>query len=58
MWGYKPAGNGAWSGGQIIDPNNGKIYKSNLKLNGNTLDVRGFIGFSALGRTQHWHRVK
>jgi len=58
MWGYQPKGDGSWTNGHIIDPNNGKIYKSNLSVSGNTLNVRGYIGFSALGRTQNWYRVK
>ena len=47
-----------WSGGQILDPENGKTYKCSITLEdgGRTLKVRGFIGFSILGRTQHWLR--
>jgi len=47
-----------WSGGKILDPHNGKIYKCNLSLEegGQKLKVRGFIGFSLLGRTQFWTR--
>lgn len=47
-----------WSGGQILDPNNGKTYKCTMNLNGsNKLSVRGYIGISLLGRTQTWTRV-
>lgn len=48
----------AWGGGEILDPNNGRIYRVNLKLadGGRRLDVRGFIGFAAFGRTQTWIR--
>ena len=44
-----------WSGGQILDPENGKTYKCSLTLEegGQKLKVRGLIGFSLLGRTQH-----
>jgi uncharacterized protein (DUF2147 family) len=51
---------GAWVGGDILDPNNGKIYKVLLKLvdGGKKLDVRGYIGMPMLGRTQTWHRVE
>lgn len=45
-----------YSGGTIMDPNNGKVYKCKLKVEGDKLKVRGFIGFSALGRTQTWLR--
>ena len=49
-----------FSGGDILDPKNGKIYKVKLTLidGGTKLDVRGFIGFSLLGRTQTWTRVE
>lgn len=45
--------------GTIMDPNNGKVYKSHMALDGaDKLKVRGYVGFSLLGRTQVWHRVK
>lgn len=57
LWDLKPYDD-YWSYGQILDPENGKTYKCNLSLNGSDkLDVRGYIGFAALGRTQTWHRV-
>lgn len=53
------AGEGEYSGGQILDPDNGKWYKCKLKVeNSNKLTVRGFIGFSLIGRNQTWVRVK
>jgi uncharacterized protein (DUF2147 family) len=47
-----------WSGGKILDPHNGKIYRCSLSLEdgGKKLKVRGFIGISLLGRTQYWTR--
>lgn len=44
-------------GGRIYDPETGKTYKSVLISDGNTLSVRGYIGFKALGRTQAWKRT-
>ena len=47
-----------WSSGRIMDPENGKTYKCNIRLDGNDkLKVRGYIGFAALGRTQVWYRL-
>jgi uncharacterized protein (DUF2147 family) len=48
----------AWSGGEILDPKNGKVYKAKLSLaeGGRRLDVRGFVGVAAFGRTQTWLR--
>lgn len=49
-----------YSGGQILDPASGKVYKSNMALSedGKKLDVRGYIGMPMLGRTQTWERVE
>ncbi len=57
MWGLKKDGN-EFKGGEILDPDNGKIYKCKIKLidGGKKLDVRGFIGISLIGRTQTWVR--
>ncbi|MFZ1703916.1 MAG: DUF2147 domain-containing protein [Saprospiraceae bacterium] len=45
--------------GQILDPKSGKIYDCYVAFNGpDKLNVRGYIGFSLLGRTQTWYRVK
>jgi len=48
-----------WSGGKILDPDNGKIYKCYIEPvdGGARLKVRGFIGFSLFGRTQYWVRA-
>lgn len=47
-----------WGGGEILDPNNGKTYKTRLKPveGGKTMEMRGYIGF--LYRTQVWQRVE
>lgn len=48
-----------WSYGEILDPENGKIYECSFWLqDDNTLKVRGYIGLSLLGRNQFWYRVK
>ncbi|WP_372473432.1 DUF2147 domain-containing protein [Capnocytophaga sp. ARDL2] len=47
-----------FTGGKILDPNSGKEYKCTIKPNGtNKINVRGYVGISALGRTQTWHKV-
>ena len=48
-----------YAGGDILDPDTGKIYRCKFHLTdgGEKLLVRGFIGFSLLGRTQTWVRV-
>ena len=57
LWGLKKDGD-TWGGGEILDPKNGKIYRCKMTLSpdGKSLNVRGFIGISLLGRTQTWLR--
>ena len=47
-----------WTGGEILDPNNGKTYKTRLKPieGGKQLQMRGYIG--PFYRTQTWVRVE
>lgn len=59
LWGLKKSDAENWKNGHILDPNNGKEYKSKIYLKDeNTLEVRGYIGFSLIGRTQTWYRVE
>ena len=55
LWGLSKNGS-EWSGGQILDPDNGKTYKCYIEPveGGAKLKVRGYIGFALLGRTQYW----
>lgn len=48
-----------WEDGEIYDPKNGKTYscKMTLSEDGRSLDVRGYIGISLIGRTQVWTRT-
>ena len=49
-------GDGHWSG-TIYAPDQGKIYKSKLRLTEEgVLKVRGYIGITLLGRTMDWTR--
>ena len=45
-----------FSGGKIIDPLSGNFYSMKAKLspNGKRLNLRGYVGISALGRSQTW----
>ncbi|MTI31608.1 DUF2147 domain-containing protein, partial [Xanthovirga aplysinae] len=52
-------GKNEWEGGNIYDPNNGKTYSCVMKLKNNgDLQVRGYVGFSLLGRTVIWTRAE
>jgi uncharacterized protein (DUF2147 family) len=52
------ASDGEYSGGDILDPENGSVYRCKFHVDdsGAHLIVRGFIGISLLGRTQTWLR--
>jgi uncharacterized protein (DUF2147 family) len=57
MKGLKRVAPGHWSGGEILDPEEGEIYKVKITIvNDKTLEVRGYIGIPLLGRTQIWVR--
>lgn len=49
---------GEWTDGHIYNPEDGKEYKCVLKLkDSRTLSVRGYIGFSWIGKSDTWLRV-
>lgn len=51
--------NDEWSGGTILDPRNGKVYKCYIKLEKpNKLKIRGYIGFALIGKTAYWTRAE
>jgi uncharacterized protein (DUF2147 family) len=51
--------NGEYVGGDILDPDTGHIWSCTMRLTdgGRQLIMRGFVGFSLLGRSQTWKRV-
>ncbi|GAB3274281.1 DUF2147 domain-containing protein [Larkinella harenae] len=51
-------GGKVWEDGTIYNPEDGKEYSCKLTLKDpNTLDVRGYVGISLLGKTQTWTRI-
>ncbi|ENW81581.1 MULTISPECIES: DUF2147 domain-containing protein [unclassified Acinetobacter] len=49
----------AYVDGKVLEAKSGKIYKgkANLSADGKRLRLRGYVGISALGRTQVWIRT-
>jgi uncharacterized protein (DUF2147 family) len=47
-----------YSGGEILDPDSGKVYRSKLTLvdGGKKINVRGYVGVPMFGRSQTWVR--
>ncbi len=58
-WGLRREGD-SWDDGKIMDPKNGKVYSAKMTPieGGRKLEVRGYLGFSLLGRTQTWVRTE
>ena len=54
----KKGDDGTWDGGDVLDPNNGKVYRLRLKPldGGKKLEVRGYIG--PFFRNQQWLRAE
>ena len=47
-----------YTGGTILDPDSGDVYKCKMWVKDDVLTARGFIGISLFGRSQEWFRVK
>lgn len=59
LFSFEYEGDKKWEDGEIYDPESGKTYSYVLTLeDDNTLDVRGYVGVSWLGRSTTWKRVK
>ena len=50
--------NSDWTGGDILDPDTGSVYRCKFKIieNGTKMTLRGYLGVSLLGRSQVWMR--
>ena len=48
-----------WEDGTVYDPQNGKRYSCNVKLtSSDVLKITGYIGFSWIGRSEEWTRLR
>ena len=59
MQGFSYDSDNKWDNGKIYDPESGKTYSCYMQLeSANTMEVKGYIGFSLIGKSQTWTRVK
>jgi uncharacterized protein (DUF2147 family) len=56
VWDFKYDKDHKWVDGKIYDPDNGKTYSCKMTLENDSLKLRGYVGFSWLGRTTVWTR--
>lgn len=54
---FQKDGENKYVNGTIYDPKNGKTYDCKITYKGKSLDIRGYIGISLLGRTTTWERA-
>jgi uncharacterized protein (DUF2147 family) len=49
-----------WTGGQVLDPETGKIYRASMAVEdgGKKLRLHGYFLITLLGRTEHWLRAE
>jgi uncharacterized protein (DUF2147 family) len=57
VWGFVSTEKNVWEEGSIYDPKNGNTYSCTIKMtSSNSIDVRGYIGVSLIGRSDTWTR--
>ena len=57
MSGFAYDEDNVWDDGELYDPKKGKTYSGMMTLKDkNTIDLRGYIGFSFIGRSSTWTR--
>ena len=57
MSGFAYDEDNVWDDGELYDPKKGKDYSGMMTLKDkNTIDLRGYIGFSFIGRSSTWTR--
>lgn len=54
--GFHPSGKEVAEDGTLYDPKSGRTYHGEMKLVGDELHLRGYVGFSIFGRTEIWQR--
>lgn len=55
--GFRKSDEKHYEDGTIYDPKTGKTYSCKMTLNGDNLDVRGYMGISLVGKTTRWTKV-
>lgn len=54
--GFRVEHNDRASGGTLYDPKSGNTYHGDMKVEGQQLRLRGYVGFTWFGKTETWKR--
>lgn len=57
MRGFTFDGSGSWKGGTVYSFRNGKTYRGKMRVDGDQLVMRGYVGVPMLGKTARLDRV-
>ena len=53
---FRYSGRNRLDKGTVYDPNDGKTYSCKMRLKGDRLKIRGYVGIAVFGRTTIWRR--
>jgi uncharacterized protein (DUF2147 family) len=56
--GLKKTDENIYDHGTIYDPTNGKTYSCKITVNGDSLQLHGYIGFSFIGHSTTWTKAE
>lgn len=54
--GVQPDGQNAWEKGKIYDPKSGNTFDFDMKMKGDQMRVRGYLGTPLVGKSEKWSR--
>ena len=58
LTGLEKEGKNDWDDGEILDPESGNVYDCKMWIEDGNLHVRGYLGWSLIGRSQVWKPYK
>jgi len=58
LWDLEYKGDNEYEDGTVYRFSSGSDYSCNAKVNGNTLTLSGYIGFSWISKSMDWYRVE
>ena len=56
-YGFHLTAPGHAEGGHLYDPKSGRTYQGEMTAHGDVLELRGYVGIRAFGRSEEWRRL-